>query len=381
MNKISIRTIVIMFLFILVITGCGGNGSAGVTQSASENGADATQQTGGNGGAGAMQSASENGADATQQTGVNGGTKEDRLQVVTTIFPVYDWARQVVGAASKDVDVMLLVENGVDMHSFQPTASDLMTIADCDLFLYVGGESDEWVEEALKTAANPDRVTLKLIDVLGDAVLEEEIAEGMEHDHDEHDHNHEHEDDEEHNDDERQLDEHVWLSLKNAQVLTKSISDALSTVDSDNAGTYADNQAAYAEQLKALDTAYQTAIESAAFDTLLFGDRFPFLYLTRDYGLTYYAAFPGCSAETEASFETVTFLADKTDELQLKHLMIIEGSDGRIAQTIIDSTREKSQKILTLDSMQSVTKDDIATGITYLSVMEGNLEVLKEALQ
>ena len=358
MNKFSIRAIVIMFLFILLITGCGGSGGAGSTQSASENGAGVTQAAGGNGAAG-----------------------EDRLQVVTTIFPVYDWARQVVGAASKDVDVTLLVENGVDMHSFQPTASDLMTIADCDLFLYVGGESDEWVEEALKTAPNPDRVTLKLIDVLGDAALEEEIAEGMEHDHDEHDHNHEHEDDEEHNDDERQLDEHIWLSLKNAQVLTKSISDALSTVDPENAGTYADNQATYAEQLSALDTAYQTAIESAAGDTLLFGDRFPFLYLTRDYGLTYYAAFPGCSAETEASFETVTFLADKTDELQLKHLMIIEGSDGRIAQTIIDSTREKSQKILTLDSMQSVTKDDIATGITYLSVMEGNLEVLKEALQ
>lgn len=357
MNKFSIRAIVIMFLFILVITGCGGSGGAGSTQSASENGAGATQAAGGDGGAG-----------------------EERLQVVTTIFPVYDWARQVVGAASKNVDVMLLVENGVDMHSFQPTASDLMTIADCDLFLYVGGESDEWVEEALKTAANPDRVTLKLIDVLGDAALEEEIAEGMEHDYDEHDHV-EHDLYHANQSADTTLDEHVWLSLKNAQVLTKSISDALSTVDPDNAGTYAENQAAYAEQLKVLDTAYQTAIESAAGDTLLFGDRFPFLYLTRDYGLTYYAAFPGCSAETEASFETVTFLADKTDELQLKHLMIIEGSDGRIAQTIIDSTREKSQKILTLDSMQSVTKDDIATGITYLSVMERNLEVLKEALQ
>ncbi|MBQ9513159.1 MAG: zinc ABC transporter substrate-binding protein [Lachnospiraceae bacterium] len=383
MNKI-LKMISILMLA-TVITGCGGSGGVGATQSTGENGAGATQFAGG-----------------------NGATGEDRLQVVTTIFPIYDWARQVVGAASKDVDVMLLVENGVDMHSFQPTASDLMTIADCDLFLYVGGESDEWVEEALMTAANPDRVTLKLIDVLGDAALEEEIAEGMEHDHDEHDHKHDKQSaDTTLSDDvrtgeasqksehpvseantgmgapiiERQLDEHVWLSLKNAQVLTKAIAESLANVNPSNADMYFENQAAYAKKLAALDAEYEEVIKNAQRDTLLFGDRFPFRYLLNDYGVSYYAAFPGCSSETEASFETVRFLANKTKELELNCVLTIEGSDNRIAQTIIDSADRTDCKTLTLDSMQSVTKDDIENGVTYLSVMEENLEVLKEALQ
>ena len=179
---------------------------------------------------------------------------------------------------------------------------------------------------------------------------------------------------------EKEYDEHVWLSLKNAETLCNAITDALEEIDPANKDAYATNAASYLEKLAALDGEYQTVVDNAARKTVLFGDRFPFRYLVDDYGLSYYAAFAGCSAETEASFETISFLAGKVDELRLPCVLTIEGAQHKIAETIVQNTAEKNQSILTLDSMQSTTSTDVANGTTYLSVMESNLDVLKQAL-
>ncbi len=305
--------------------------------------------------------------------------EEKKLSVVTTIFPVYDWVREVVGA-NDNAEITMLLDSGVDLHSYQPTAEDIMKVATCDVFAYVGGESDEWVEDALAETVNPDMTVVNLLEAMGEDIKMEEIVEGMEHEHehdeddhdeDEHDHEHEHED---------EVDEHVWLSLRNAQKLVKTLADALGEADPANAEGYAANADAYIEKLATLDGEYAAAVAAGDFDTLLFGDRFPFRYLADDYGLNYYAAFAGCSAETEASFETVAFLAGKVDELGLKSVMTIEGTNHKIAETIVQSTQAKDAGILALNSMQGTTAQDVAGGATYLSAMERNLEVLKEAL-
>ena len=296
----------------------------------------------------------------------------DKIQVVTTIFPIYDWVREVAGDTD-NTEITLLLDSGVDLHSFQPTAQDIMKVATCDLFIYVGGESDEWVEDALAEAVNPNMVVINLVEALGGNAKAEEIVEGMEAEEEE-------EEGEEGEEEEVEIDEHVWLSLRNAQTFVSAIAGALETLDPANADSYKANADAYDAKLAALDAAYVETVDSAAVKTLLFGDRFPFRYLTDDYGLTYFAAFVGCSAETEASFQTVIFLAQKTDELQLPAVMTIEGKDHRIAETVISSTTNKDQKLLTLDSMQGTTAKDVTNGATYLKIMESNLAVLKEAL-
>lgn len=300
-----------------------------------------------------------------------------QLSIVTTIFPEYDWVRQILGDKFPDADVTMLLANGVDLHSYQPTVDDIVKIAICDLFIYVGGESDSWVEDALKHSVNKDMKVINLLEVLGDSVKVEETVEGMQetaHDHDEDD------EDDDHEEHEEEKDEHVWLSLKNAKVLCNAISQALQTLDPENKEVYAANAAAYEKQLSALDEKYQETVDNATYKTLLFGDRFPFRYLTDDYGLRYYAAFSGCSAESEASFDTIHFLAEKLDELGLPCILTIEGTKHRIAQTIVENTAEKNQAVLSMDSMQSTTLKDVAQGTTYLSVMEKNLDVLTNAL-
>lgn len=291
------------------------------------------------------------------------------LKIVTTIFPEYDWVREILGDKADHAEVTMLLDNGVDLHSYQPTADDIIKISDCDLFIYVGGESDGWVEDALKEATNKEMQVINLLDVLGEQVKEEEVVEGMEA-----------EEEESEDENEPEYDEHVWLSLKNAETLCNAISDALEEIDPANKDAYATNAASYLEKLAALDGEYQTVVDNAARKTVLFGDRFPFRYLVDDYGLSYYAAFAGCSAETEASFETISFLAGKVDELRLPCVLTIEGAQHKIAETIVQNTAEKNQSILTLDSMQSTTSTDVANGTTYLSVMESNLDVLKQAL-
>ncbi len=354
----------------------------------------------------------------------SGGQK--KIKVVTTIFPLYDWTREVLGAAGKDAELTMLLGNGVDLHSYQPTAEDMVKISSCDVLIYVGGESEQWIEDARKEAVNKNMVAVRLMDVLGDRAKHEETVEGMEahhhhhgddhekhdrdrdhkdhdhdghdqerdhkdHDHDGHDHerdhkdhdldghDHEHGEEAEHHHDE--FDEHIWLSLKNAEICVNAIAEALEKADGANGKVYRDNAAAYRGQLKELDKAYEAAVSGAKQKTVLFGDRFPFRYLTDDYGLKYYAAFSGCSAETEASFETIAFLSSKLDELKLPVILTIEGGSHKVAETILYNTTNRSQKILIMDSMQATTAKDVESGVKYLSVMKKNLGVLQEALR
>ena len=472
-------------------------------------------------------------------------TDDGKLKVVTTIFPEYDWVKEIAGDEISNIDLTMLLDNGVDLHSYQPTSEDILKISDCDLFVYVGGESDSWVDDALKNATNKDMQVINLLDVLKDSIKTEESMPGMQAE-EGHNHGYAHFEDSDVQDrtlsdwdgdwqsvypylqdgvldevmekkaesgektaeeykeyyengyktdvsqitidaenntmcfvkngvaskatyeykgyqiydyesgsrgvryffeatsgdadapkyvqfsdhgiapgkaehfhiyagndgfdalseemenwptyypadmsgkeiaedmlehEEKEYDEHVWLSLKNAQTLCKAIAEALETADPEHKDVYAANVDSYLEKLSSLDGQYQDAVANASQKTLLFGDRFPFRYMVDDYGLKYYAAFAGCSAESEASFETISFLAKKVDELGLKNIMTIENSDQKIAKTIRDNTKDKNQEILSLDSMQSTTSEDVKNGTTYLSVMESNLDVLMKAMQ
>lgn len=304
-----------------------------------------------------------------------GDPASGKLKIVTTIFPEYDWVKTVMGDKVEEADITLLLDNGVDLHSYQPTAADILKISTCDMFVYVGGESDEWVEDALTNAQNKDLCVIDLMEVLGENVKEEETVEGMQEEKEAlfGEEGHDHED--------KEYDEHVWLSLKNAGVLVGAIAEGLSTIDKENAQIYKANADSYISELKKLDEEYRETVDKAPVKTVLFGDRFPFRYMADDYGLKYYAAFVGCSAETEASFETISFLAKKADELKLPAVITIEGSDKKLAETIVKNTASGDMKILTMDSMQAATSKDAGEGITYISIMKKNLEVLSEALK
>jgi len=309
-----------------------------------------------------------------------------KVSVVTTIFPLYDWVREIT-AGNDNVEITMLLDSGSDLHNYQPTAQDILKIATADLFVFVGGESDDWADDVLETARNEKLIALNLVKAMGDAIKMEEIVEGMEHDdhdHDDHDEDDDDHDDDDHDDDdhdhEEEADEHIWLSLRNAQALSRVIAEKLAQIDPDNAALYQANFEAFHEKLSRLDAAYAEAVNAAAYKTVLFGDRFPFRYLVDDYGLDYYAAFSGCSAETEASFQTILFLAQKVDELNLPAVLTIEQPKARIAETIVGATKNKNQKILAMNSLQSVTSQGVQAGITYLSAMEENLAVLKDAL-
>ena len=507
-----------------------------------------------------------------------------KKSIVCVTYPEYDWVMNILGSKASNFKVTLIQKSGADLHSYQPSVKDIATISSCDMLVYVGGESDEWVEKALSNAKNKNMVVVNMMEVLGDKVKEEEIVEGMEHEHhhedeeeaahhhhsvafkdsdvknrslsefegewtsayvyykngsldsaieftasqepktdlaalkkcydqglktsidyinikgsnvsftisgktteakygyagykivqyaagnrgvryffevkgkangcpkyigfndhmiaptkpehyhfyssnvsiddmckesdnwptyfpksytkdqvskafagynpmahhsaaEDHDHEHHHHEAEahhhHHHDDEEEVeyDEHVWLSLKNAIVITNVLSEKIQKIDSSNAGVYKANAGAYTKQLSDLDREYEKAVAIASKKTVLFGDRFPFRYLTEDYGLKYFAAFVGCSAESEASFETVAFLAKKVDELGLKSVLTIEKGDKKIAKTIVSSTKSKNQEILEMDSLQSVNESDIKSGRNYLSAMKKNLEVLKKALR
>ena len=318
-----------------------------------------------------------------------------KFSVVCTIFPEYDWIRQLVGDKKDNYEITYLLDKGVDLHSYQPTAEDIAKIANCDLFVYVGGESDGWVNDALKESKNDKMQVVNLLETLGKNVKPEEVVEGMQEE-DEHDHDHDHDDkdhddkdhdhdDKDHDDkdheEETEYDEHVWLSLRNATALVNTLAEKLQTIDPENKDYYATTAADYTAKLGDLDSRYLATIKKAKVKTVLFGDRFPFRYLVDDYGLKYYAAFVGCSAETEASFETVAFLAKKTDDLKLKNVLVIENSDQKIAKKIVETTKDKNQNIVVLNSMQSITNEDIANGATYLSIMESNLKALASALK
>lgn len=294
-----------------------------------------------------------------------------KIKIVTTIFPEYDWVKMILGDKADNAEVTMLLDNGIDLHSYQPTTDDIAKVKSCDMFVYAGGESDAWVKDALKQANNKNMKVIDLMDVLGKSAKEEEVKEGMMLE----------EGEAEGEDKEPEYDEHVWLSLKNTKIFIKKIAEDLEKLDPENAEAYRKSEADYSDRLDTLDKQYQKTVKSAEVKTLVFGDRFPFRYMVDDYGLDYYAAFVGCSAETEASFETISYLAGKVDKLKLKNIITIDGSDQKIAKTIIKNTKDKDQNILEMDSMQSTNSDDVKKGKTYISVMEKNLKVLSKALQ
>jgi len=282
----------------------------------------------------------------------------DKKSIVVTVFPEYDWVMNVLGDLSEEYEVNLLLKNGSDLHSYQPSTKDMASISSCDMFIYVGGESDFWVEKALENPMNKNRTVINLMEILGTRAIEEEGEEG----------------------EEPEYDEHVWLSLKNAVLFSKHICTELSRIDDKNAKKYLENTANYLSRLTELDEQYSKVVNESSFNTLIVADRFPFAYLCNDYNIQYYAAFDGCSADTEASFETVIFLAEKLDESGLNCVLKIESSDDSLPTTIINNSKNKNRKILTLNSIQSVTMKDIESGTTYLSLMQSNLDILRDAL-
>ena len=319
------------------------------------------------------------------------GTKSEtegaakKISVIAVTYPQYDWFKDVLGGRADAVDLKLLIKNGADLHSYQPSAQDIAAIAGANMVVYVGGESDEWIEKALAATPKEGRVQINLMEALGDRVKEEEVVEGMEH----HEHakatepaeatsEHHHHDEEE----EVENDEHIWLSLKNAEILVKALAESIAKLDTAHAAEYHMNAALYIAKISALDAQYRATMENATLKTILFGDRFPFRYLVDDYGIKYYAAFVGCSAESEASFETITFLAGKMDSLALPAIFTIDGSDGKIARAILDASKKsKNAEVLMLNSMQSVKDEQLKAGADYLSIMRDNLEVLRKAIK
>ncbi len=293
-----------------------------------------------------------------------GETGDDgTLDIVCTIFPQYDWTKNLT-AGNDAVNIELLQDSGVDLHNYQATASDKVKIMGADLLIYVGGESDRWVEDILSDSDNPNRKIVKLLDEVDS--LDEEDVPGAEEDHD--------------HEEEEGTDEHVWLSLKRADKLVRAIAKALQTVDPANDVLYENNMHAYTEKISSLETEYSAAIQNAERKVLVFGDRFPFRYLVEDYDLDYFAAFSGCSAETEASFATIINLAKAIDEHSVPYVLVLENSDKKIANQIVNQTEQKNQQILEINSIQSVTRKQIDEGVDYISLMQENLETLKTAL-
>ena len=286
-----------------------------------------------------------------------------KIQIVCTIFPQYDWVRELTDGA-ENVEVTLLEDSGADLHNFQPSAADKVAILNSDLFVYIGGESDEWAKTLLKNADREVR-SLDLLDALGDRALTEE--EGIQ-DSGEHDHDHD------------EIDEHIWLSPQNALDYCRELAEVITALDPEHGREYLGNAASYLEKLTALDEEYRQVIASCPGDSLIFADRFPFIYLVEDYGLSYYAAFPGCSAETEASFATIIELADKLNELESDALIITEHSSDDIARAIINAAGRDDVAVYEMNSLQSVSQKDVAGGLTYLGAMEENLRVLAKAL-
>ena len=295
-------------------------------------------------------------------TGCAAREASDKLKIVTTVFPPYDFARQIGGDR---IELTMLLSPGEEVHTYEPSPKDIIAMENADLFLCVGGESEAWTESVLSSLTSNRLTVVRMTDCV--TALEEETVDGMQtgHGHDG-------------DGSEPELDEHVWTSPKNAVLILEQIRDAMCNADPQNAEAYTANAAAYAERLRALDAEYAALFANGG--EIVVADRFPFRYLADDYALNYYAAFVGCSAETEASFETISFLAKKADELKLPCVLTIEGKNHKIAETIVKNTAQKSQRILTMDSMQSTTSKDVASGTTYFSVMEKNLAVLKEAL-
>ena len=292
--------------------------------------------------------------------------EDGRLQVVCSVFPYYDFARQIGG---DDVDVTLLVAAGKETHSFEPTPLDVITLSQADVFLYNGGESEAWVDDILSAAGENIAVTLPLMPQV--SALAEEWAEGMEGAHDEHDH-------ETHDSDDIEYDEHVWTSPVLAKALCQAICDALCQADPAHREGYQARLTDYLAQLDGLDAAFREVVEAGHRRLLVFGDRFPLLYFCKEYGLDYRAAFHGCASDTEPSLATLKYLIDKVEDEEIPVVYTIELSSRKVADAIAETT---GAKVLTFHSCQTVSRTEFDGGATYLSLMEQNVEALREGLQ
>ena len=291
-----------------------------------------------------------------------------KMRIVCTTFPQYDYIKNILGS---DENLSLLISNGSDLHGFEPTAKDIVEIRTASMFVYIGGASDAWVERVIDSSENPDLKAIAIMDYVDTLSLEdiESLEHGGHHAHDHSTHEHSHSPEE--------ADEHIWLSLKNSVKIVNGLCDEICSLDPDNAEKYRANTAAYVAKLQALDKEYEAAFANANKDILIFADRFPFGYLTHDYGISHVAAFTGCSSESEVTAETFARLIGQTKKLSLKHVLILEGSDGKTARTVCEATGAKA---LTVDSCQTVSAEDIGNGANYIDIMTKNLEIFKEAL-
>lgn len=321
-------------------------------------------------------------------------TEDDgKLKVVTTIFPQYDFVRQIAG---EQVSLQMLLKPGEETHSYEPTPQDIIAIQKSDLFIYVGGENDVWVEDILDSPEMASVNTLRLVDCVD--TLEEEHVEGMQeergaHDHHEAEEEHEageheeiHEDHDEYEAHEAEdsheghvhsADEHVWTSPKNAAEITEQIGAELCRLDEAHASEYLQNIDSYTEKLSELDSQFRQVVEQAEHDTLLFGDRFPFRYFAEEYDLEYYAAFSGCASDTEPSAATMAFLINKVKEEKIPVVLKMELSNENIANAVAEATGAEVREFY---SCHNLTAEQFAAGETYLSMMQKNVETLKEAL-
>lgn len=291
-------------------------------------------------------------------------SKNDKITIVTTNFPPYDFVREIAG---ENVNVKMLLKPGEESHTYEPTPKDIITIQNSDLFIYVGGENDFWVEDILNSMTNNKPDTLKLIDIV--PTVKEELVEGMEDIHLEDGHNH--------LEDEHTIDEHVWTSPKNAIKIVEKITNILIEKDSKNTQLYKNNSSYYIQKLEDLDLQFRQIVDNSNKNVILFGDRFPFRYFADEYNINYYAAFSGCSTETEASPKTIAFLINKVREESIPVVFTIEFSNGKIADAICEATQTKK---LLFNSGHNITKEQLENNITYLSLMQENAKSLKEAL-
>lgn len=299
--------------------------------------------------------------------GLDISKKSDKVSIVTTMFAAYDFARQIAGDRA---DITLLLKPGAESHSYEPSPKDMVAIDNCDIFIYTGGENDDWVDRIVASSSNKDMKVIKMLDLVDK--YEEEIIEGMDH-HEGHDHH----DDHDHEEDTSEWDEHVWTDPENAIIISKKIADTLAETDYQGKDYYMGNYENYEKELKELDEDFKNLIDNAVRKEVIFGDRFPLRYFVEAYGLSYYAAFPGCASESEPSARTVAFLIDKVKADKIPVVFTIELSNGNIAKTIADST---GAKVLTFYTCHNISKNDFENGETYLSLMKRNLVTLKEAL-
>ena len=300
--------------------------------------------------------------------------KDDgKLHIVCTLFPQYDWLRNIV-SGSQSIELDLIIANGSDPHSYQPTAADIMTISNCNILIYVGGDSDEWVKKAIERSKNDNIQTIVLTELEGVNVYG---ISASSHSHEGHSHGDGH-DGHSHS----ALDEHIYLSLRNAMASVREITEILCEKDPASKELYKENSDIYLEKLLALSSELALAVGNVPEEErfVLFADRFPFVYLLSDYGVHYAAAFEGCTTDVDADFDTVLRLIHEADEHNVKYIAVTESSDKALAETVISSTKTKNQKILTFNSMQAISLQKINGGATYLSIMEENAKALKTAL-